>query len=89
VSKPETLLILEDLKEEADVEVLIIHHYDSDESRIVAVTAGRSQTDPTGLFDCKIADITQKIQPPAARNPSDAGREETVEFPLAQEDLIR
>jgi hypothetical protein len=62
LSKLETPLIFEDLKQEADVEMLIILHHDSDELRIVPVTAGRSQTDSIGSVDCKSADNTQKIQ---------------------------
>jgi hypothetical protein len=82
------MLIFDDLNQEADVEILIIHRHHSDESRIVPVTAGRSQTDSTGSIDCKSADNTQKIQSSVARNSQYAGRDETVAFPLVHEDLI-
>jgi hypothetical protein len=60
--KTHAALIVDDLKQKADVDTAHCRH-DSDESRIVPVTAGHSQTDSAALSGCKNADNTQRMCP--------------------------
>ena len=59
--KTHAALIVDDLKQKADVDTAHCRH-DSDESRIVPVTAGHSQTDSAALSGCKTADNTQRMR---------------------------